>query len=138
MTTASRRALPWPLATVTPILRCACGGGCPRCRDAEGELAGQPKLRISRPGDATEREADRVAEEVLRAPEAAVSSRLTGATKVAESSPAVETSVAHELAGLEGQGQPVPSVTRAFFENRLGADLSAVRVHHNGKGAALA
>lgn len=47
-----------------PLLRrtaCACGGSCPRCA---GRLT--PGLPLSQPGDALEREADRMAERVLR------------------------------------------------------------------------
>ena len=48
---------------------CACGGGCPRCK---GDPGIQTKLRISEPGDEYEREADRVADQVLGMPEPAV------------------------------------------------------------------
>src|SRR5512134_2142569 len=44
---------------------CACGGGCPACKE---ELSLQPKLRISAPDDAFEREADAVADHVLAGP----------------------------------------------------------------------
>ena len=42
---------------------CACGGTCPSCK---GEERLQAKLAISQPGDAHEREADRVADQVMR------------------------------------------------------------------------
>jgi hypothetical protein len=42
---------------------CACGGGCPRCAQS---TAVQTSLKISTPGDQYEREADRVAEQVMR------------------------------------------------------------------------
>lgn len=45
---------------------CACGGGCPSCR-AEEQV--QTKLRIGAPGDRYEREADRVADQVMRMPD---------------------------------------------------------------------
>jgi Domain of unknown function (DUF4157) len=56
-----------PLSTGEPLLQrqCACGGGCPRCKD---ELGIQTKLKISEPGDMYEQEADRVADEVMRMP----------------------------------------------------------------------
>ena len=41
---------------------CPCDGGCPSC---EGGMVIQPKLRIGEPGDWYEREADRVAAEVV-------------------------------------------------------------------------
>src|ERR1044071_5761037 len=45
---------------------CACGGGCPRCRE-ESPPPVQTKLKVSTPGDPYEQEADRVAEQVMRA-----------------------------------------------------------------------
>jgi len=42
---------------------CACDGGCPLCRGI------QPKLTIGQPDDKYEREADRVADQVMRMPE---------------------------------------------------------------------
>jgi hypothetical protein len=54
-----------------PLLqrKCACGGGCPRCKE---ELGIQTKLKISEPGDKYEQEADRIADEVMRMPEPSV------------------------------------------------------------------
>ena len=47
-----------------PILqRCACGGACPACR---GEESG---LKVGKPGDRFEREADQTAGRVMRMPE---------------------------------------------------------------------
>ena len=60
-----------PLSTGMPLLQgqCACGGGCPRCKQ---ELGIQTKLKISEPGDKYEQEADRIADEVMRMPEPSV------------------------------------------------------------------
>lgn len=59
----------WPSTEITPIFRCACGGSCPRCAQAEREgKKSKPKFRISRPGDAFEREADRIADQIARSP----------------------------------------------------------------------
>ena len=47
---------------------CACGGACPRCQeecDLEEELPIQTKLTVNEPGDKYEKEADRVAEQVM-------------------------------------------------------------------------
>src|SRR4051795_417139 len=59
-------------ATAEPgdvLQRCACGGGCPRCRAA----AARPALAINTPGDAYEREADRIADAVVSGAPAGVS-----------------------------------------------------------------
>ena len=45
-----------------PAVSCACGGACPRCQ-AAGSL--QPKLKTGAPDDPYEREADRVADQVM-------------------------------------------------------------------------
>gem|GEM_PF-4075657 len=42
---------------------CPCGGGCPRCTGAI-----QAKLKVGRSGDEYEREADRIADQVMRMP----------------------------------------------------------------------
>ncbi|MFW6080056.1 MAG: eCIS core domain-containing protein, partial [Gemmatimonadota bacterium] len=48
------------------VFRCACGGGCPRCRGGSPSDGDPSGLTISRPGDRWEREADRAAERALR------------------------------------------------------------------------
>jgi hypothetical protein len=56
-----------PLSTGMPLLqrKCACGGGCPRCQD---ELGIQTKLKIGKPGDKYEQEADHIANLVVNTP----------------------------------------------------------------------
>jgi hypothetical protein len=60
-----------PFAPSPPVIQrvsvCPCDGGCPRC-----VAAIQPKLTIGRPNDKYEQEADRIADEVMRMPEAAL------------------------------------------------------------------
>jgi hypothetical protein len=56
----TRGGLPVPFVQRKPT--CACGGGCPRCK----EEALQAKLRINQPRDRHEREADRMAERVTQ------------------------------------------------------------------------
>lgn len=118
----------------------------------------QPKLRIGAVNDPAEREADRVADRVMRMPapagnsnSAAVRQILHGQTinrmcedcaeeelqlkrsdKAASASPQMDsqTSSAEGAAlGVRGNGNPLPSSERAFFEPRLGFDLSGVRIH---------
>ena len=60
-------ASPYPSAlTLQRQPGCACGGGCPRCAQ---KSAAASKYQISTPGDSYEREADRVAEQVMRTPD---------------------------------------------------------------------
>lgn len=108
----------------------------------------QPKLIISQPDDPYEREADRVAERVMRMPEPAVQAQAgygagnglscsdEGATgdgpvqrKVsAYSPPAADVPpIVHEV--LRSPGEPLDAGTRASFEPKFGFDFGSVRIH---------
>ncbi len=64
----SRHISPRPLFSPVVQKKSAyvCGGGCPRCLS---KLPVQTKLAASQPGDMHEREADRVADQVMRTAE---------------------------------------------------------------------
>ncbi|MCB1955176.1 MAG: DUF4157 domain-containing protein [Rhodocyclaceae bacterium] len=99
-------------------------------RDALGG-SGRAGLRVSRPGDAAEREAGRSAEAVLRMPDPVGpdARRRDGAeAPVARS--------AH--LGLPGSGRALSRSERAFFEPRFGRYLGGVRVHDDAASAARA
>jgi hypothetical protein len=68
--------------------------------------------------------------------------RDAAAARDARASPAAATTLAGAQAqaihGLRGQGQPLPAGERGFFEPRLGADLSQVRLHTGTPAARLA
>jgi hypothetical protein len=127
--------------------------------------AGQ--LSISQPGDAHEREADRVADVVIRTTvarssispsiptmqracahcEEAISTREPAATgdttNVHRSASAgepgqVSAPVAASIHNMQGGGAPLPAATRAFFEPRFGANFSKVRVHTDTHAARTA
>ncbi len=100
---------------------CACGGQCPRCNAST--------FRLSQPGEPNEKEAARVAEQVTRSP--------APAGAAANISPPSAPSPRRLLSGL-GDGQTLDAATRAFFEPRFGADLGAVRVHHDHRASAVA
>jgi hypothetical protein len=103
----------------------------------------QAKIETSQPGDALEREADRVADAVTS--DGAATGRL-GVGHVAVptlsasggSGVAVDPSAARELSAAKGGGSPVAASVREPAERTLGADLSDVRVHTDSKAAALA
>jgi hypothetical protein len=119
----------------------------------------QAKLAISNRGDPAEQEADRVADHVMREPKGfpisapsscaegdesceahtqpgATIQRRAGATS-AQTGEAADGASAESLSDLlpRGSGQPLDATARAFFEPRLGHDLSGVRVH-TGSAAA--
>ena len=150
--TQSTVAAPLPITRVAPSLglqrQCACGGSAGMTGDCETctskKLLGQPlqrKLAINEPGDEYEREADRVAEQVMRMPEVEVNRqrresgtplvqrRATGGrTGVMETPPIV-----HDV--LSSPGQPLDAAMRVFFEPRFGHDFSQVRVHTDSEAA---
>ena len=114
----------------------------------------QRKLSISRPGDAFEQEAGRVAEEVMRMTAPAVQ-RACGPCssggapcskcaseeeelvrrRVEPSGDNLDASVPDNFLDDLGSGEPLDSSTRAFFEPRFGYDFGAVRVHTGSRAA---
>ncbi len=123
--------------------KCACGGGagvsdgCEKCRKTE-HLGLQAKLQVGDAGDVYEREADRVADQVMStSPHSAVTGvvpriqRLAGSS-TGQSAPVAPTSVEHALAG---PGRPLERALRQDMEQRFGSDFSRVRVH-SGESAA--
>lgn len=118
---------------VSFLSSCVCDGGCPRC----GGL--QAKLKVNAPGDRYEREADRVAEQVMRMPALAVqhSCACGGGCLRCQMEPAQDGSGggAHsvQLASVTGvlaaPGQHLDAGTQGFMESRFGHDFSQVRVH---------
>ena len=96
----------------------------------------QTKLAVSTPGDASEREADRVADQVMRMPEAGVQRMCTECEEEkvrakAEDgmTPSLSNGFEGRFAALHGGGQPLPASERAFFEPRFDRDFGSVRLH---------
>ncbi len=114
----------------------------------------RPKLTISQPNDPDEKEADQVAERVMRMPDAAQKppcpTCATGAIpcqtcsegqpntihrKASNNASHHSSPAAHHILARLGSGHPLDKSTRAFFEPRLGTDLSHVRLHTDGAAA---
>jgi hypothetical protein len=142
-----------PVRMVMRKPSCACGGGCPSCEErSRAQL--QAKLEVSHPGDAYEREADAVAEQVLSMPaagrvrgaEAKAGAESAGAsprvprrtTSALSSSPHVSGVTPSVDRMLRSSGAPLDSAAREFFEPRFGHDFGGVRVHSNQEAAASA
>ena len=108
----------------------------------------QPKLVVGKANDPLEHEADRVADQVMRISEPEMSAdsapqevprksaasdgqdkQMKGVPDAAGQAP----SIVHEV--LHSPGRPLDAETRAFMEQRLGSDLSGVRVHHDARAA---
>ena len=114
---------------------CACGnntmagGECSECR--KKRLGLRTKLKVNEPGDIYEREADRVADQVMATPaHSAVSSgpprTLRFAGKPTGQVAAAPASVDQVLAS---PGRPLDPALRQDMEQRFGYDFSSVRVH---------
>jgi len=117
---------------------CSCGGSAGpagKCTECEkDELTGfQAKLRIGRPGDIYEREADRVAEAVVHGQ----ASRTAHRTSHPSTAPSSYSGSAQGRPGTlrhfqnlrRSGGAPLDPATRAFMEPRFGHDFSRVRIH---------
>ncbi len=109
---------------------CACGGVCPQCRAMA--LGG---ARVSQPDDPLEREADHVADRVMRMPEPLRAQDVgAGSAGAVADAGRAETSSTSSRAG----GQALPASVRSYFEPRFGRDFGGVRVHDGPEAAGLA
>jgi hypothetical protein len=114
----------------------------------------QAKMRVGRPDDRFEQEADRMADKVMRSPGASADAGIgrAGAPKErlrkenrpqglqrkgGDSMPAVDAGAESAIRGKTGGGQPLAPGVRDFMESRFGADFSNVRVHADTDAAAL-
>lgn len=123
----------------------------------------QPKLRIGEVNDEYEREADHVADTVMRMPDSLASTPVSIGSGTAEdalqrcacgcggscggsteeelvqrqadgpASPGVAPSIVHDV--LRSPGRPLEASTRAFLEPRFGHDFSGVRIHTDDRAA---
>lgn len=98
-----------------------------RLQQTAGNAAVQTKLRVGAPGDRWEREADRIASDVSGA-----SARPARAS--AEAPPPAPASQVVPRSG----GSPIAASVRGELEDKLGYDLSAVRIHADRQASALA
>lgn len=132
---------------------CACGGTCPGCQK---KLGIQAKLRVSQPNDPLEREADQVADQVMRMsmsspPKIGSSDKGTlmrsaqEEEKREDDGPQIQrmakggtTPAASTHHAQVGQGRPLSGSERSFFEPRFRRDFSQVRIHNESRAHAMA
>jgi Domain of unknown function (DUF4157) len=101
------------------------GGECAECTKKKSGL--QRKLAIGASNDPLEREADRVADQVMAAPaHPAVSGALPCIQRYAEGTDTAPASVDHVLTS---SGKPLETALQQDMEKRFGQDFSRVRVH---------
>jgi hypothetical protein len=107
----------------------------------------QRKAIVDTPGDTFEREADAIADRVVRMPSSSSSppaiqrACATCDEERVHRAPTKSTPAPHGAAvqaavrTTERSGAPLPGDVRAYFESRIGHDLGAVRIHHDGEAA---
>lgn len=121
----------------------------------------QPKLTVGPPNDAYEREADRVADSVMRMPEPderiqrmcpecedelqrqpadelEEEEEMLAAKSLPGETPEVSDGVEARIQSMRGGGRPLPDATRSFFEPRFGESFAGVRVHDDARAQTLA
>jgi len=109
----------------------------------------QMKMRMGQPGDAYEREADRVADQVMRMPavtvqrkcaecEAEEQEQVRRSTEAGTPSVEMNPQTEAGIRSLQGGGAPMPGSLRSYFEPRFGYDFSGVRLHTDGRAGGLA
>lgn len=123
----------------------------------------QPKLTINQSNDIYEKEADQVANQVMRMPEPmadrveesersqpkrfnsfSVQRKVESAEKEliqakanSKSTISHDSSIQNKIAGLKGSGQALTQSERAFFEPRFGYDFSKVQLHTSSQADTL-
>ncbi len=123
--------------------KCACsGGGSSPCQCEEEDV--QTKLVVNEPGDEYEREADAVADRVMRTVPPGTPTAVPSISSIQRS--AAGSDVAHPGAGvvLESQlaavrtgGRPIEPSVRAPLETQFGRDFASVRIHTGTAAAAF-
>lgn len=101
----------------------------------------QPKLSVSNPSDGLEKQADRTADHVMRAPEQVPPTTRSAAPasvqRLGEGTPSVAADAKAEIQHSLTGGRPLPNDVRSFMQPRLGADFGDVRVHADEGAASL-
>src|SRR5689334_5542087 len=106
--------------------KCARGGDCPRCAAETEKLNVQTKPAISSPGDVFEREADAVADHVMRMPDPASQRQSTNAATDHQSliqrqtnGATANSTVASDFISRLGAGAPLDSASRKLLAHEL-------------------
>lgn len=148
MSTFATKSRPTNHASGAPLLlqrKCTCGstsssmsGHCSEC-DRRKKLGLQAKLRISQSDDVYERDADRIADQVMAMeghvrPETAVTARpIVRREAIGEEAGAEAPPVVRDVSSPPGA--TLDPTTRSFFEPRFGHDLGRVRIHTGAQAA---
>jgi hypothetical protein len=152
---SAARAAPLSARSYSPVLQLQQEAGNQAVQQLFRSGFIQAKLAISSPGEPEEREADQVADTIMRSHAGAPGSAPCSCShdggmceecQQKQSQPTIHRSafaapapdqvprIVSDL--LRSPGDPLDSATRAFFEPRFGRDLSEVRIHTGPEAAA--
>lgn len=99
----------------------------------------QPRLTIGPVDDPYEREAERVADQVMRMPAPAIQRATAQIQRAAEgAAPEVTPEIEGQIGALHSGGQQLDGEVRRFMEPRFGYDFGSVRVHTSPQAARAA
>jgi hypothetical protein len=121
--------------------QCACGGSCSTCGTKDETKRLQAQFSVGPAHDPYEQQADRVADSVMRMPEASIETGTEGIGESIQRIPAGDDAGFDPGADFQARqdgGQPLSASTRQFMEPRFGADFSHVRVHKDESAQASA
>lgn len=93
----------------------------------------QPKLTVNQPGDVYEQEADAVADRVMRMP----GGRPMGVRHTTNQQVGMPAPLGLVSQLQQGTGSPLPTETRHDMEQAFNTDFSRVRIHADGRAAAM-
>ncbi|MGP1420107.1 MAG: eCIS core domain-containing protein [Tannerella sp.] len=108
----------------------------------------QPKLELTTPGDSYEREADRMADFVMRKAYSGLPTEMPSTSSVlppmisrrassSTSGVAVDNATESGIHASRGGGQPMPTALRSQMESGFEADFSGVRLHTGSAAEAM-
>lgn len=122
---------------ITPLVQRQAGEGEKDERSEEGEEEKEeivrPKFCENRKAVLIQRETDSEAEEGSDSEKKKEKEETVQSKRKESSAPAAHQRLADEIDSMEGQGRPLPSPTRACFEQRFGHDFSKVRIHADSR-----
>jgi hypothetical protein len=108
----------------------------------------QAKLEIGQPNDPYEREADKVADQVMRMPDTSVQMGQGGDTVQRKSlvkrntaqnggDQTVSPEISSKISSTRGSGNPLPKSTQNEMGSKIGADFSGVKIHTDNNAVQL-
>jgi hypothetical protein len=111
----------------------------------------QCKLQVGAPDDPMEKEADAMADHVMRMPDGSFIQRKCADCEKEEdenemvqrketnnsSTPTIDGSLANSIESSRGNGQQMDHVTKSFMESRFGSGFGHVGIHSGGQAAQL-